>query len=194
MGTKYSFLTESIGMLTIRLARVGKTKQAQYRMVVADHRRAVTGRFIDVVGNVNPLTDPATVTLKKDEISEWLKKGAQPSATVRTILVREEMLKAPKGEQRPSKAPKRPDKYGKAEAAAPAAEATAEAGSEASESAEPAEASEEKTDTPEADVAEQPAETPDEVAEEPQAEAAADEASAEPAAAPGTPQEGDTES
>jgi small subunit ribosomal protein S16 len=192
-------------MLTIRLARVGKTKQAQYRMVVADHRRAVTGRFIDVVGNVNPLTDPATVTLKKDEISQWLDKGAQPSATVRTILVREDILKAPKNQaQRPSKAPKLPDRYGKAKGTPTAQENPAEATE--GEKAEEQPAGEDQPSTAGAD-AEASAETEAKSVEtgeqaEPQAEpksdqpaAASDEPSAdEPQKAPQEPENSDTES
>jgi small subunit ribosomal protein S16 len=194
-------VTESFGMLTIRLARVGKTKQAQYRMVVADHRRAVTGRFIDVVGNVNPLTDPATVTLKKDEISQWLDKGAQPSETVRTILVREDILKAPKNQaQRPSKAPKRPDKFGKAEGAPAAQEANlAETAEEVKADLPPA-GEDQPTDAgaeteAQAETEARPVEAEEQV--EPQAEPKNDhsaDAPDEPSAAPQEPENGDTDS
>lgn len=71
-------------MVVIRLARVGKKKQAFYRIVVADSKRFVKSKSISVVGWYNPLTKE--INLKKEEISDWLKKGAQPSNTVAVLL------------------------------------------------------------------------------------------------------------
>lgn len=77
-------------MVVIRLARVGKKKQPEYRIVVADKRRAATGRFIDIIGHYNPLTDPARVTIDGEKFMEWLAKGAQPSDTVRRLYDRDQ--------------------------------------------------------------------------------------------------------
>lgn len=79
-------------MVVIRLARAGKKKQAFYRIVVADSKRAVTAKFISIVGWFNPHTKE--INLKNDEIVEWLGKGAVPSNTV-AILLKKEGVKLP---------------------------------------------------------------------------------------------------
>lgn len=71
-------------MVVLRLTRIGKKKQAQYRVVVADSKRFVNSKFISIVGWYNPHTKECE--LKKDEILAWLDKGAQPSNTVAKIL------------------------------------------------------------------------------------------------------------
>ncbi|MCY9806880.1 30S ribosomal protein S16 [Lentilactobacillus senioris] len=70
----------------IRLKRMGSKKRPFYRVVVADSRSPRDGRFIENVGTYNPLTEPAQVTLKEEEILNWLNNGAQPSDTVRNLL------------------------------------------------------------------------------------------------------------
>jgi small subunit ribosomal protein S16 len=77
----------------IRLKRMGSKKKPFYRIVVADSRSPRDGRFIETVGTYNPLLDPAQVTLKEEEILDWMSKGAQPSDTVRNILSREGVMK-----------------------------------------------------------------------------------------------------
>ena len=72
----------------IRLRRAGRAKKPAYRVVVADSRSARDGRFIEVIGHYNPLTTPATIKIQLDKADAWLKKGAQPSNTVRTLLAR----------------------------------------------------------------------------------------------------------
>lgn len=71
-------------MVVLRLTRIGKKKQAQYRVVVADSRRFVNSKFISIVGWYNPHTKE--IDLKKEEIATWLEKGAQPSNTVAKLL------------------------------------------------------------------------------------------------------------
>jgi len=71
-------------LVVLRLTRVGKKKQAQYRVVVADSRRFVNSKIIENVGWYNPHTKE--IGLKKDEILSWLEKGAQPSNTVARLL------------------------------------------------------------------------------------------------------------
>ena len=80
-------------MVKIRLRRLGAKKAPFYRIVVADSRYPRDGRFIEEIGTYNPLTDPATVNVDADRAQEWIKKGAQPTDTVRGILKKAGVLK-----------------------------------------------------------------------------------------------------
>lgn len=91
-------------MLRIRLRRVGKKKQPQYRLVIADSRAPRDGAFIETVGTYNPLTDPATITLNEDSIREWLSKGAVPSDRAVKILASKGLVPAPVFAAKPPKA------------------------------------------------------------------------------------------
>ena len=73
-------------MVKIRLRRMGAKKAPFYRIVVADSRYPRDGRFIEEIGTYNPLTDPASVNVDAERAQEWIKKGAQPTDTVRGIL------------------------------------------------------------------------------------------------------------
>jgi small subunit ribosomal protein S16 len=57
-------------------------------VVVADSRAARDGKFIEVIGHYNPLTNPPTIKIAVDRAQEWIKKGAQPSNTVKNLLAR----------------------------------------------------------------------------------------------------------
>jgi small subunit ribosomal protein S16 len=70
----------------IRLSRHGKKHNAYYHIVVADSRAPRDGKFIEVIGNYNPSTNPATINLNNDSAFTWLQKGAQPTDTCRAIL------------------------------------------------------------------------------------------------------------
>lgn len=70
----------------LRLTRIGKTKQPQYRIVAADSRSPRDGRFIEIVGHYNPLTDPSTLKVDNDKAVKWLQQGAQPTERVRKLL------------------------------------------------------------------------------------------------------------
>ncbi len=70
----------------IRLARKGRKKLAYYHVVVADSRSPRDGRYIEKIGNYNPLTNPATIELDFDKALGWLQNGALPSDTCRAIL------------------------------------------------------------------------------------------------------------
>ena len=70
----------------IRLRRTGRSKKPAYRVVVADSRAARDGRFIEIIGHYDPLTQPPTIKIELDKAAEWIKKGAQPSNTVRSLL------------------------------------------------------------------------------------------------------------
>ena len=77
----------------IRMQRNGRHKLASYRIVVADSRYPRDGRFVEILGHYDPTTNPATVKLDADKAYEWIKKGAQPSDTVRTFLSQTGVLK-----------------------------------------------------------------------------------------------------
>jgi small subunit ribosomal protein S16 len=70
----------------IRLARKGRKKLAYYHIVVADSRSPRDGRYIEKIGNYNPVTDPATIEIDFNKALDWLQKGAQPTDTCRAIL------------------------------------------------------------------------------------------------------------
>jgi small subunit ribosomal protein S16 len=72
----------------IRLRRIGAKKRPVYRMVVADSRSPRDGRFIETVGRYNPLADPPEITVDEERVQQWLKWGAQPSETVKSLLAR----------------------------------------------------------------------------------------------------------
>lgn len=70
----------------IRLTRMGTKKRPFYRLVVADSRSPRDGRFIEIIGHYNPLTDPAELVVDKEKAATWLERGAQPSDTARRLL------------------------------------------------------------------------------------------------------------
>ena len=76
----------------IRLRRTGAKKAPFYKIVVADPRYPRDGRFIEEIGSVNPGTDPATVTVDVEKAKTWIKNGAQPTETVRSLLKKNGVL------------------------------------------------------------------------------------------------------
>lgn len=79
----------------IRLRRMGAKKAPFYRLVVADSRNARDGRFLEILGYYNPITDPAQIQIDGPKALEWLKKGAQPSDTARWLLHKAGVLDKP---------------------------------------------------------------------------------------------------
>lgn len=79
-------------MVKIRLKRMGAKKRPFYRLVVADSRSPRDGRFIELLGYYDPLTEPAKVQVDADKVREWMSKGARPSDAARDLLVREGIL------------------------------------------------------------------------------------------------------
>ncbi|MDD5098994.1 MAG: 30S ribosomal protein S16 [Candidatus Colwellbacteria bacterium] len=71
-------------MLSIRLRRIGKKKQASFRVVAAEARSKSKAKFVEDLGWVNPHTDK--FELKKDRVSYWLEHGAQPSETMSSYI------------------------------------------------------------------------------------------------------------
>ena len=73
-------------MVKIRLRRMGAKKAPSYRVVVADSRYPRDGRFIEEIGTYNPQTEPAEIKIDTAKADEWIKKGAQPTDTVKALL------------------------------------------------------------------------------------------------------------
>lgn len=73
-------------MVKIRLTRLGDKKAPFYRVVVADSRCPRDGKFIEVLGTYNPLTDPVQIKLDAERVKVWLANGAQPTDTARALL------------------------------------------------------------------------------------------------------------
>ena len=72
----------------IRLTRLGDKKSPFYRVVVADARVARDGKYIEQIGTYNPLTNPAEIKINNELAEKWLKNGAQPTETAKSILVK----------------------------------------------------------------------------------------------------------
>jgi small subunit ribosomal protein S16 len=72
----------------IRLARAGSKKRPFYRIVVASSESPRDGRFIEIIGTYNPLTEPAQVLIKTERLDYWRQRGAEPTDTVRNLIRR----------------------------------------------------------------------------------------------------------
>jgi small subunit ribosomal protein S16 len=111
----------------IRLRRIGAKKHPFYRLVVADTRSPRDGKFIEILGTYDPMTEPVKLNIDQEKVKAWLQKGARPSDTARAFLIDQGLLPKESARKRPTKPPKA---AAAPEAAAPAAEpagATAEA-------------------------------------------------------------------
>lgn len=71
----------------IRLTRLGDKHSPFYRVVVADSRVARDGGYIAALGTYNPLTNPAEVKIDLEAAAKWIKNGALPTETAKTVLV-----------------------------------------------------------------------------------------------------------
>jgi len=72
--------------VVIRLRRMGANKKPSHRIVVTDKRYSRNGRFIEGIGYYNPRKKPTEVKIDAERAKHWLKVGAKPSATVKTLL------------------------------------------------------------------------------------------------------------
>jgi len=72
----------------LRLRRVGKKKIPMYHIVAADSRVSRDGKFLEVVGRYEPIQHPLVITTKEERVLYWLKNGALPTDTVRSLLQR----------------------------------------------------------------------------------------------------------
>ena len=79
-------------MVKLRSQRFGKTKAPFYRIVATDSRNPRDGRFIEIVGTYNPLTNPATIKFDEEKVLSWLGKGAKPTDTVKSLLSKQGII------------------------------------------------------------------------------------------------------
>ena len=67
---------------------MGDKKAPFYRVVVADSRSPRDGKFVEVIGTYNPLTNPAEIKINNEKASKWLANGAQPTETAKELLIK----------------------------------------------------------------------------------------------------------
>ncbi len=99
----------------MRLTRLGDKKAPFYRIVIADSRKARDGEYVDLVGTYNPLTNPEQVNINVEKAKQWIANGAQPTDTVKALLVKNGVLAEKKAASK-SKATKAPKTEKKAKA------------------------------------------------------------------------------
>lgn len=75
-------------MIKLRLRRMGAKRRPFYRIVAAEHSSPRDGRFIEIIGHYDPLTEPATIKVDEERARHWLSVGAKPSGTVEGLLKR----------------------------------------------------------------------------------------------------------
>jgi small subunit ribosomal protein S16 len=109
-------------VLKIRLRRTGARKKPNYRIVVAESTAPRDGKYVEILGTYDPLTEPATIKLDGDRAKHWLSVGAQPTDRVVKLLAREGLVEAP---TRPASAPAASEAADSPAAAAAVAEAPA---------------------------------------------------------------------
>ena len=73
-------------MVKIRLQRAGAKKAPFYHIVVADSRSPRDGRIVEKIGTYDPMTEPSTVVLDQEKVAQWIKNGAQPTDTVKSLI------------------------------------------------------------------------------------------------------------
>ena len=75
-------------MLSIRLRRAGSKKKPYFRVVLVEARSSLIGDFVENLGTYNPRSKPAKVEINKGRVEHWLKRGARPSDSVRTLITK----------------------------------------------------------------------------------------------------------
>lgn len=79
-------------MVKLRLTRMGSKKKPFYRIVVATSTSPRDGRFIEIIGTYNPTAQPAIVKIDEEKALKWLREGAQPTDTVRSLFSKEGIM------------------------------------------------------------------------------------------------------
>ena len=146
----------------IRLLRMGKIRNPQYRIVVADSRTKRDGKAIEFIGIYHPKEDPSLIEVKSDRVQHWLSVGAQPSESVIAILSKTGDWQKFKGLPAPTEplkvAPEKADRKALYEAEAQAAAGVAEPPAKKAEPRKKAEPKAAAAEAPAAEAA--PAEAP----------------------------------
>ena len=79
-------------MVKLRSQRYGSKKKPFYRIVATDSRNPRDGSHIEVIGTYNPLTNPVTIKFDEEKVMKWLKAGAKPTDTVKSLLTKEGLI------------------------------------------------------------------------------------------------------
>ncbi len=74
--------------VSIRLTRRGKKKKPFYRIVAADSQCSRDGKFLEILGTYDPLTEPAAINIQTDKLQYWLDQGAIASDTVKSLIAK----------------------------------------------------------------------------------------------------------
>lgn len=123
-------------MLMIRFQRTGRTNDPAFRIAVLEKARAAqAGSIVELLGTYNPRSK--ALTLNEEQVKHWLSKGAQPTDSIRNLLITKGVIEGKKVNVLPRKSPVKSEKA-IAEEAAAAAAAKAEADAAAKAAAEPA--------------------------------------------------------
>lgn len=99
----------------MRLTRLGDKKSPFYRVVVADSRKTRDGEYVDLIGTYNPLKTPEEVNIDVEKAKKWLSQGAQPTDTVKALLVKSGAIEQKKPASKSKKTASAPAKKTKAE-------------------------------------------------------------------------------
>lgn len=89
-------------MLSIRLSRFGKKKMPTYRLIVTEKTRDPWGKYLEILGTLDPLAKPKKVEFDIERIKYWMSKGAQPTPTVRNLLVDLKVIEGDKVKAHPT--------------------------------------------------------------------------------------------
>lgn len=73
-------------MLKVKLSRTGKRGYATYNIVISPARSKRDGRYLDLIGTYNPNLKPKLVKIDQKKLAAWIKKGAQPTQTLRRLI------------------------------------------------------------------------------------------------------------
>lgn len=75
--------------VTLRLSRHGQTKRPFYRIVATEKASRRDGKFIEIVGTLNTMTEPQTINLKEERVKHWISVGALPSSVVKRLIMKQ---------------------------------------------------------------------------------------------------------
>ncbi|HVB19878.1 MAG TPA: 30S ribosomal protein S16 [Candidatus Paceibacterota bacterium] len=111
----------------IRFQRIGRTNDPAFRIVVLEKERAAkTGNIVELLGTYNPRSK--ALTLDGERVKHWISKGAQPTDSIKNLLINKGVLAGKKVNVLPKKTPQKKESAGTADmvTTAPVIEATAE--------------------------------------------------------------------
>lgn len=93
-GQNIKLERKSVMAVRIRLSRFGRKKKPFYRIVVQNSESRRDGKFLEIVGTYNPMTEPLELTIHQDKLQSWLDKGAEPTTTVKSLLAKNKAVPA----------------------------------------------------------------------------------------------------